>query len=703
MWIYIYCNYILRGFGISKMKLSDLNLEKGLESIFGDSDIKELYPPQEEAIRAGILAAANKNFVIASPTASGKTLLAELVMLKSILTASGKCLYVVPLNALAYEKYQNFKDKFSSVAKIGISTGDYESSSRYLERYDVIILTLEKLDSLTRIKPSWLRKCSVVVVDEVHVLGDEKRGPRLEGAMARFMSFNPSARIIALSATIPNAAEFGNWLHASLIQSEWRPVPLKEGVFLAEDDRKIIERVIEEVNEGSQVLVFVNTKRGSASFARKIAAQLKMANKELDKLADTVDIGVDDLGDMVRCGVAYHNSWLHPEQRRAMEESFRARVLKVICCTPTLAMGVSLPARMVLIRNYKFFTLGRGNEPMPVCWVKQVFGRAGRPEHDEYGIGLIVARSEDEFEEIEEFYINGELERIESQFSAEALTEQVLATIVGGAHRMDEILEFLDSTFYAYQNRDEMALLKEEMDDILLQLSEDGFITMTMDGEKEEIKATDFGSLSSRLYLSTKSALELRSGIKILGDVEMRAKISDFDLLLLLCKCDEVVPLKVKEAMGIASILSDNLEWLYGGEYALGSAIVAHAWIDEITYPEMKEKFGIYPGEIHNNIYVLGWMCYAASRMAEYLRDENMYARLNVLKDRIRQGVKTEVLRLVSIKGVGRVIARGLYSAGFRNPGEVAKADVAQLERVPGVGEKRARKIKEEALRQCET
>ncbi|MBC8521924.1 MAG: DEAD/DEAH box helicase [Methanomicrobia archaeon] len=685
------------------MKLSDLNLEKGLESIFGDSDIKELYPPQEEAIRAGILAAANKNFVIASPTASGKTLLAELVMLKSVLTASGKCLYVVPLNALAYEKYQNFKDKFSSVAKIGISTGDYESSSRYLERYDIILLTLEKLDSLTRIKPSWLRKCSVVVVDEVHVLGDEKRGPRLEGAMARFMSFNPSARIIALSATIPNAAEFGNWLHASLIQSEWRPVPLKEEVFLAEDDKKIIERVIEEVKEGSQVLVFVNTKRGSASFARKIAAQLKMANKELDKLADTVDIGVDDLGDMVRCGVAYHNSWLHPEQRRAMEESFRARVLKVICCTPTLAMGVSLPAKMVLIRNYKFFTLGRGIEPMPVCWVKQVFGRAGRPEHDEYGIGLIVARSEEEFEEIEEFYINGELERIESQFSVETMTEQVLATIVGGAHRMDEILEFLDSTFYAYQNRDEMALQKEEMDDILVQLSEDGFITMTVDGEKEEIKATDFGSLSSRLYLSTKSALELRRGIKILGDVEMRAKISDFDLLLLLCKCDEVVPLKVKEAMGIASILSDNLEWLYGGEYALGSAIVAHAWIDEITYPEMKEKFGIYPGEIHNNIYVLGWMCYAASRLAEYLRDENMYARLNVLKDRIRQGVKTEVLRLVSIKGVGRVIARGLYSAGFRNPGEVAKADVAQLERVPGVGEKRARKIKEEALLQCET
>ena len=678
------------------MRLSDLKLEKGMKSIFGDSDV-ELYPPQEDAIRAGLLD-KNKNFIISSPTASGKTLLAELVMSKSILHDSGKCLYVVPLNALAYEKYLNFKDKYHSVAKIGISTGDYESSSRYLERYDVIILTLEKLDSLTRIKPAWLRKISVVVVDEVHVIGDEKRGPRLEGAMARFMSFNRAARIIALSATIPNAEEFGNWLHASLIQSEWRPVPLKEEVFLAKDD-KIIERVVEEVKEGSQVLVFVNTKRGSASFARKIAAQLKMANKELAKLAEHVDIGVDDLAEMVECGVAYHNSWLHPEQRRAIEESFRNRVLKVICCTPTLAMGVSLPAKMVLIRNYKFFTLGRGNEPMPVCWVKQVFGRAGRPEYDEYGIGLIVARSEDEREEIEDFYINGELEEIESRFSAEAMTEQILATIVAGAHRKDQIYQFLDSTFYAYQNRDEMELVKEELEDILAELSEEGFIEM----KGYEIIATGFGSLSSRLYLSMKSALELREGIEVLSELDKRGKtkLSDFDLLLLLCKCDEVVPLRVKEAIEIASSFSDNLEWVYNGAYALGSAIVTHAWIDELTYPEMKEKFGIYPGEIHNNIYVLEWICYAASRMAGYLQDANMYARLSVLKDRIKHGIKTDVLGLVSIKGVGRVIARGLYSAGFKSPEEVARVDIAQLERVPGVGEKRARKIKEEALRQC--
>ena len=679
------------------MRISDLRLVKELEAIFGDGAIKELYPPQEEALKAGLID-TNKNFVIASPTASGKTLLAELVMLKSILTASGKCLYVVPLNALAYEKYQNFKDKYSSVAKVGISTGDYESSSRYLERYDIIILTLEKLDSLTRLKPAWLRKISVVVVDEVHVIGEEKRGPRLEGAMARFMSFNPVARVIALSATISNVGEFGNWLDASVIKSDWRPVPLKEEVFLAKDDREILERVVEEVRGGSQILVFVNTKRGAASFSRKIAPLLNMGNEKLDELAEKVDIGVDDLAEMVRCGAAYHNSWLHPEQRRAIEDSFRNRILKVICCTPTLAMGVSLPAKTVLIRNYKFFSLGRGIEPMPVFWVKQVFGRAGRPEYDTFGTGIIVARSEDEFEEIEDIYIHGELERIESQFSGETMKEQILATIVGGAHRVERILDFLSSTFYAYQNSDELEFVKEEMDDILLDLAKKGFIEF--DGDK--IRATPFGTLSSRLYLSTNSALELRDGIRVLSELEKKGRgtISDFDLLLLLCKCEEIVPLNVKYAMEIATSLTDNLEWVYSCARAVGSAIVAQAWIEELTYHELKERFGAYPGEIHNNIYNMEWIAYASTRMAEYLRDENMYVRLRELTDRIRYGVKPELLRLVAIKGVGRVIARGLYSAGFRSPRDVAKADVTQLERVPGVGSKRAEKIKEEAVRQ---
>jgi len=736
------------------MKISDLSLGLELEAVFsvgssgsGEGSSVELYPPQEEAVREGLLdeKSENKNFVISSPTASGKTLLAELVMLNSVLREGrGKCLYVVPLNALANEKYRNFRAKFGGLVKVGISTGDYESSSRYLEKNDLSILTLEKLDSLTRVKPAWLREISVLVVDEAHVLGEEKRGPRLEGALARFVSLNPAARIVALSATIPNAAEFAEWLNAALVQSEWRPVPLREEVLLARNDRAVVERVLEEVQDGSQVLVFVNTKRGSASFARKIAERLNLRTAELDELdeldkldelAERVEIGVDDLADLVRSGVAYHNSWLHPEQRKAVEEGFRARALKVICCTPTLAMGVSLPAKTVLIRNYKFFTQGRGNEPMPVCWVKQVFGRAGRPEHDAYGTGIIVAKSEAEFEAVEDFYLNGELERVESQFSVETLTEQILATVVGGANQTSQIRDFLNATFYAHQNRGEVERVKEELEEILAELSEDGFVEFERGGGK--IRATEFGSLSSRLYLSTRSALALRDGINFLStrNAETGTGISDFDLLLLLCRCEEVVPLRVKEAGEIATVLTENLEWLYGvgggavgsgavgsgavgsgavgsgagcggAAVGVGSAVVAQAWIDELSYSEMKRRFGIYPGEIHNNVYVLGWICYAASRLAEHLQKENnedaeLSARLNVLKDRIKHGIRKDLLGLVCIKGVGRVIARWLHSAGFKSPEEVARAEVEQLERVPGVGAKRAKRLKEEALRLC--
>ncbi len=668
------------------MKLSDLSIWQELSTFMGDI---ELYPPQEDAIRAGLLE-TRRNFVIATPTASGKTLLAELVMLESILTASGRCLYVVPLVALAYEKYRAFKERYTTL-RIGISTGDYESSSRYLANNDITILTLEKLDSLTRLKPSWLGSITVLVLDEIHVIGDDKRGPRLEGAIARFLSFNPSARIIALSATIPNADEFAAWLRADIVQSEWRPVPLKEEILVAPSDNKIIKQVLEEVRHGSQVLVFVNTKRGAASFARKLAKQMD-CDPYLDDLAERVDIGVDDLSEMVRHGVAYHNSWLHPEQRHLLEESFLEHRLKVICCTPTLAMGVSLPARMAMIRNYRFFTPGRGIEPMPVSWVKQVFGRAGRPEYDDYGLGVIVARDDAERAEIEHIYINGEVERIESQFSNEDMMEQILATIVAGAHTTEEIEDFINRTFFAFQNRVDAEALKSELDDILMDLEEQGFIQHN----GEHISATEFGKLSSRLYLSTGSALSLKTGIE---ELESRHEICDFDLLVLLCGCEEVTPLTVRDAETIAMNLTSNIEMVYTCGYALGTAIVAHAWINEMSYPELKTKFGIYPGEIHASLYALQWLSHAAARMAQFLDAGKVYTRMSELKERIKHGVRPELLSLVAIRGAGRVIARNLYSAGFKTAEDVANADLTALMRVPGVGSRRASKLKEEASR----
>ena len=272
------------------VKIVDLPVPEPLKEVTLKAGIAELYPPQEEAIRAGVL--EGKNLVLASPTASGKTLIAELCGLKHILEKNGKVVYLTPLRALASEKFDEFK-KYTSIRKangrrvsIGISTGDFDSSDPWLERNDVIITTNEKADSLLRHRAKWMDEISLIVADEVHLLNEAERGPTLEVVLARLMQVNPETQILALSATINNVEEIAGWLKASYVVTEWRPVALKEGVLLHDEiqfkdgDAKKIEKktkgdainlALNTVKTGGQALVFASTRKNSATLAKNIS------------------------------------------------------------------------------------------------------------------------------------------------------------------------------------------------------------------------------------------------------------------------------------------------------------------------------------------------------------------------------------------------------------------------------------------------
>src|SRR3972149_4080438 len=209
-----------------QVKITELPVPEPLKEVTLRSGIAELYPPQEEAIQAGVL--EGKNLVLASPTASGKTLIAELCGLKHILEKNGKVVYLTPLRALASEKFDEFK-KYASIRKadgkrvsIGISTGDFDSSDPWLERYDVIITTNEKADSLLRHRAKWMDEISLIVADEVHLLYEAERGPTLEVVLARLMQIKPEMELLALSATINNVEEIAGWLKAGYVVTEWR-------------------------------------------------------------------------------------------------------------------------------------------------------------------------------------------------------------------------------------------------------------------------------------------------------------------------------------------------------------------------------------------------------------------------------------------------------------------------------------------------
>ncbi|MBW2985789.1 DEAD/DEAH box helicase [Candidatus Woesearchaeota archaeon] len=205
-------------------------LPEKAKEVLKKEKITELRPAQEKAIKAGLF--KGKNLLICTPTASGKTLIAEMAAAKNILEGKGKTIYIVPLVALATEKYKEFKRKYEHLFKIALSIGDYDRSETQLIDADLIICTAEKLDSLIRHHSPWLKFVSLVVVDEIHLMNDVSRGPTLEIIITVLKKVLPNIQIIGLSATIGNPGELAEWLNAELVLDTWRPVPLKKGVYL---------------------------------------------------------------------------------------------------------------------------------------------------------------------------------------------------------------------------------------------------------------------------------------------------------------------------------------------------------------------------------------------------------------------------------------------------------------------------------------
>ncbi len=228
------------------MKLSDVKpkLDPAFYEILKEEKIDELRPCQSQAIESGLL--DKKNLLICTPTASGKTLCAELAMINNLLTGRGreenntravageKAIYLVPLKALAVEKFRDFKRKYEKLnLRLSLSIGDLDSQEPWLADSNLIICTVEKLDSLLRHRISWLSEVKTVIADEIHLLNDPGRGPTLEVILTLLKTLI-APQLIGLSATIGNPAELAEWLEAELVIDDWRPVKLRQGIHCRE-------------------------------------------------------------------------------------------------------------------------------------------------------------------------------------------------------------------------------------------------------------------------------------------------------------------------------------------------------------------------------------------------------------------------------------------------------------------------------------
>ena len=191
-----------------------------------------LYPPQKACVQAGLL--DGKSLLVSAPTASGKTLIAILAMISHISKRGGKVIYLSPLRALAAEKFAEFKKleklDFGRKIRVSVSTGDFDGRDRNLAKSDILILTNEKMDSIIRHRAEWVDEIGLVIADEVHLIGDDTRGPTLEMVLTQLKTSVNDLQIVGLSATVTNSDVISDWLGCKLIKTDWRPVPLFEGV-----------------------------------------------------------------------------------------------------------------------------------------------------------------------------------------------------------------------------------------------------------------------------------------------------------------------------------------------------------------------------------------------------------------------------------------------------------------------------------------
>lgn len=716
------------------MMVADLPVAHEVKELLHKMGYLSLYPPQVEAVRLGVL--EGRNLVMASPTASGKTLIAELCAMRHVLEGGGKVLYLTPLRALAGEKIGEFR-KYTALRKpsggrvrVALSTGDYDSSDPWLERYDIILATNEKADSLLRHRAGWIESITLVVADEIHVINEMDRGPTLETVLARLLTVNPSIQILALSATVANAEELAEWLGAEAVTVDWRPVPLREGVYsngtvtFNDGSSKIIKKftgnpsidlALGSVEEGGQALIFVETRRAAVEMGRKAAEALKRRFRDrlkpMDSLAERISTAGEKtrlseaLAEQVKFSAAFHHAGLGWEHRRLVEDMFRRGKIKILAATPTLAAGVNLPARLVVVSSYERYEPGYGRYPISILEYKQLCGRAGRPKYDEYGESVLVARGEDEREYLMEKYVSATPEKIWSKLASErSLRPHVLSAIATGYASSEEgLLEFFSKTLFNLQYG--LESLRSRLGDILSFLYANDMIQI----KGGLIEATRLGKRISELYIDPASAVILKEGL-----VRGASIPTELSFLHLISATPDLSPKlhpRRREIGELETFLEDHrlefmrpipdevMDYMEYQEFLadLKSAKILLEWINEASEEDILEKHGVEPGDLLRLVESAEWLLYAAEELAKLLNMDEYSSTLEKLRLRTSKGVKEELIPLVKLEGIGRVRARMLYNSGFRTIRDLRRAEISQLLGIPSIGVALAKKIKEQA------
>lgn len=682
------------------------NLSNDIKTIINTAYpyIKEFNPAQKAVIESGYLE-DKSNYIISIPTASGKTVLGILPALKTILNG-GKAIYAAPLLSIQNEKVKEFK----AFEEHGIKVGKHPSNS------DLSVMVFESFDALTRFSWNVLREVDTLIIDEFHMIGEYSRGPTLESAITRAKIINPSLRIIALSATLKNIDEIEQWLGGKTVEHNYRPVPLNKEVLDAEmfntkNKNDVIVKIVEKaIEDNSQALSFVSTRRFTESLATYVAKKIdkKTTKEQKQKFKQVADKLLEvpkkkgslptttclKLAEAAEKGVVFHHAGLFNEQKEIIEDEFRKGNILMITATPSLMYGVNLPSKYVVIRDHTRWT-SNGPASIPVFDYEQMSGRAGRPQYDDVGYSYLVAKTMDEAFDLEARYVNGEIELTNSKLidNKDAIYKQIIAQIASSLSKnLDDLNDFFGKTLYGFQmkNNPSMSMFAQdslnwELESALEFLLQNGIIRATPEG----LKTTDFGNLIAKSNYAVETAVKIKeyvSTMEKLNPAEMIYALAETPDLPLISfkgrKSKDPVRDKLSEC-GLFAVDIGNPE---------ATAVSLIEWINERNEYEIENAYNVYSASTRRSAYEASRLVKFAKNTLEVLGNYSNLKDMDYLSARLYYGVKEDIIPLVvGVKRLGRKRARLLMKTFGDNLSEASEKD---LQKVEGIGPKLADKVK---------
>jgi helicase len=471
-----------------------------------------------------------------------------------------------------------------------------------------------------------------------------------------------------------------------------------------------LDLALDTLKIGKQALVFANTKRSAEKTAEDIAKKIKTDDKNLGELSTKVLKAISSptkqcrrLAECIKKGIAFHHAGLVAKQRELIEDNFRLGVVKIICSTPTLAMGIDLPAFRTILKDLRRYG-PRGMAYIPVLEYLQMAGRAGRPKYDKTGEAICVAISENEKEKLYEKYVLGQPEDIYSKLAVEPVLRTYLLSLIAAnfVNTKKKIVEFFGKTFWAHQfvDLDKLVLIIDKMLDLLekwefIEREKEDFVSADKINADEKIIATLMGKRVAELYIDPLTAHFFIISLQKASNKNPK----EISFLQMVCHTLEIRPLLrvgVKEQEKIQEelvkrydLLLEKEPSLYEPEYedyinSFKTAMMLHEWIDEKTEEYLLENYNSRPGELRSKLDIADWLLYANSEISRLLDLHQLNNEIAKLRIRIKNGVKEELLPLIKIKGVGRVRARKLFYNRVRDVGDVKRSDISKLSQILG-------------------